>query len=78
MKTVQNLCGSYEVYVFGSPAALVWENPRGHWVFEHTSLFINIFTEEKCHKRQLDKDVCLRFDSNMSLSPFPLKEVSFV
>lgn len=25
----------YKVYVLGSPAAVVWEVPWGHWVFEH-------------------------------------------
>lgn len=44
---MQNLCGLYKVYILGSPAAVVWEVPWGHWGFEHTSLFINIFTEEK-------------------------------
>lgn len=25
----------YKVYILGSPAAVVWEVPWGHWVFEH-------------------------------------------
>ena len=60
----------YKVYILGSPAAIVWEVPWGHWVFEHESLFINIFTEEKCQKRQQETTICLRFHSNPSLSLF--------
>lgn len=51
----------YKVCILGSPAAVVWEVPWIHRVFSLTSwtssLFVNIFTEEK--KRQLETTSCL-------------------
>ena len=71
---VQNLCGLYKVYILGSPAAVVWEVPRAHWDLEQMSLFINIFTEEKCQKRQLETTICLCFRSNVSTCPLFLTD----
>lgn len=42
--------------------------PLGIWT---KSLFINIFTEEKCQKRQIETIICLCFHSDLSLSFFP-------
>lgn len=65
---MQNLCDLYKLYVLGWSQQQQFGKSQGATGFlEHVSLFINIFTEEKCQKRQLETTPCLCFSTNMSL-----------
>lgn len=60
----------YKVYILGFPSSSGLGSPMGPLGFWTLSLFIDIFTEEKCRMRHSETTTCLCFHSNLSLSLF--------
>lgn len=71
----------YKVYILGSPAAVVWEVPWGHWVFFEHGLCSSISSLKKNasrdNQRQLYASVsiatcpCLSFPARLTEVSFP-------